>query len=204
MKLTKSFSPLLEQVSHKDTPLSSSGEKVSASIRCAWVEDLLLQVAELQETVKRLCSTRGAEMEANKWFQNHAPVADTTENEAPWTPVTHKSRSLLQPPHPSITTKTRSEALTAIYTHEQHLQRETIPAAYSGYHKKKEVLIVGDSSICLSDRESHNICYLPGGCHSLSRALSTIHCYSFMRGRMTPQARTWEESRKATKPWGCK
>jgi len=40
-------------------------------------------------------------------------------------------------PPSSITTKKRYEALTAIDTHEQGLQEETIPAAHSGYHKKK-------------------------------------------------------------------
>ena len=65
------------------------------------------QVAELQETVKRLRSVRGAETEIDKWFQNRAPVADTTENEAPCTLVTHKSRTLLQSPSSSITTKNR-------------------------------------------------------------------------------------------------
>ncbi|PKU31482.1 rna-directed dna polymerase from mobile element jockey-like [Limosa lapponica baueri] len=66
-------------------------------------------VAKLQETVKRLCSIRGAETEIDKWFRNHIPVVDTTENEAPWTLVTHKSRTMLQPPPSSITTKTRSK-----------------------------------------------------------------------------------------------
>ncbi|GAB0183754.1 cAMP-dependent protein kinase inhibitor alpha [Grus japonensis] len=42
-------------------------------------------MVESQETVKRLCSIRGAKMEIEKWFQNLAPVVDTTENEAPWT-----------------------------------------------------------------------------------------------------------------------
>jgi len=35
-------------------------------------------------------------MEMGKWLQNHAPVVDITENEAPWTMVAHKSRTLLQ------------------------------------------------------------------------------------------------------------
>ncbi|CAM9602172.1 unnamed protein product, partial [Bubo scandiacus] len=61
-------------------------------------------VAKLQETIKRLHSIAGAEMEVDKWFQNL--MADTTENEAPWTLVTHKSRSLLQSPLSGITTKT--------------------------------------------------------------------------------------------------
>lgn len=49
------------------------------------------------------------EMEIEKCFQSHASVADTTENLAPWTLVTQKSRTLLPYP-PSITTaKIRSE-----------------------------------------------------------------------------------------------
>jgi len=43
----------------------------------------------------------------DKLFQNHASVADATENEAPWTLVTHKSRTLLQSQPSNITTKTR-------------------------------------------------------------------------------------------------
>ena len=119
-------------------PEPCPGEEVSTCKRRAQVDDLLCQVAELQETVKRLCSIRGAETEIDKWFQNHAPVADTTENEAPWTLVTHKSRTLLQSPPSSITTKNRYEALTAVDTHEQGLQGETVPAAHRGYHKKKQ------------------------------------------------------------------
>ena len=76
-------------------PEPSPGGKVSTCKRCAQAEDLLRQVAKLQETVKRLHSIRGAKTETDKWFQNHAPVADTTENEAPWTLVTRKSRTLL-------------------------------------------------------------------------------------------------------------
>lgn len=53
-------------------------------------------------------------MEIDKWFQNDGPLMDTTENEAPWTLLTHKSRTLLQSPSSSITTKTRYEALTAV------------------------------------------------------------------------------------------
>ena len=73
-------------------------------------------------------------------------MADTPENEAPWTLVTHKSRTLLQSPLSSITTKNRYEDLTAVDTHEQGLQGETVAAAQSGYRKKKRlVLVVGDS-----------------------------------------------------------
>lgn len=39
------------------------GEKISTCTQCAQVVDLLCRVAELQETVNRLCSIRGAEME---------------------------------------------------------------------------------------------------------------------------------------------
>ncbi|PKU28829.1 suppression of tumorigenicity 5 [Limosa lapponica baueri] len=40
-------------------------------------------VAELQETVKRLRSIRGAKTEIDRWFQNNIPAVATTENEAP-------------------------------------------------------------------------------------------------------------------------
>lgn len=55
------------------------------------VHRVLHQLAELQETVKRLCSTREAEMEIDKWFQNHTLVADNTENVVSLTLMTHKS-----------------------------------------------------------------------------------------------------------------
>ncbi|PKU34838.1 28s ribosomal protein mitochondrial [Limosa lapponica baueri] len=120
-----------------ECPDPSPGEKESICKSCAQVDDRLHQVAELQETVKRLRSIRGTKMEIDKWFQNHAPVVDTRENEAPWILVTHKSRTLPQSPPSSITTKTRYEALIAVDTHEQGLQGETVPAAHSGYRKKK-------------------------------------------------------------------
>jgi len=94
-------------------------------------------VAELQETIKRLRRIRGAKLEIDKWLQNQAAVEGTTDNEAPWTLVTHKSRTPLQPPLSSITTENRHQALTAINTQEQCLPEETIPAAHSGYRKKK-------------------------------------------------------------------
>jgi len=117
--------------------LSSPGVKVSHCRRYMQVEELIHQVAELQKTAIRLLSIRGAEMETQKWFQNHAPVVSTTENEAPWTLVTHKSRSRLQPPSFSIATENTYEVLTATDTHEHSLQGETTPAAHSGYRKKK-------------------------------------------------------------------
>lgn len=42
--------------------------------RCAQVEDLLQQVAELQEEVRRPCDIREAEMELNSWFQAQLAV----------------------------------------------------------------------------------------------------------------------------------
>ncbi|GAB0205522.1 hypothetical protein GRJ2_003017800 [Grus japonensis] len=109
-------------------------------------------------------------MEVDRWFRNQVPVADTTENEASWTLVTHKSRTPFQSPHSSFTTKNRYEALTAVDTHEQGPQGETAPAAHSGYRKKKRrVLVVGDPllrgtkvPICQPDRESQEVCCLLG------------------------------------------
>ena len=89
----------------------------------------------MQETIRRLCSIRGAEREIGKWFQNHAPMVDTTENEAPWTLVTHKSRTLLLSPPSSIITKNRHEDFISVDIHEKGLQ-ETVPAAHSGYLKR--------------------------------------------------------------------
>ena len=80
MKLVRKETSV-QTVGCNECPDPSPGEKVSTCKRCAQVDDLLHQVAELQGTVKRLCGMRGAETEIEKWFQDHAPVADTTENE---------------------------------------------------------------------------------------------------------------------------
>ena len=108
-------------------------------------------------------------MEIATWLQNHAPVETTNETEAPWTLVTHKSRTPLQRPPSSIATNNKYEALTTVDTQEQGLQEETTPAAQSGYPKKKQrVLVVGDSllrgtetPICQPDGEAHKVCCLP-------------------------------------------
>lgn len=84
--------------------------------------------------------------EMDQWLQNFAPVVDTTENEALQTLVSHKIRAVLQSLPSSTTTKARSEALTASDTHKQGLQKQTVPAALSGYSRKKRgVLAVTDS-----------------------------------------------------------
>jgi len=90
-------------------------------------------VGELQEIIKRLHSIRGAELEIDPWLQNDVPVETNNENEAPWTWMTCKSRTPLQPPPSSITTKNKSEALTTIDTKDKCLQEETTPAAHRGY-----------------------------------------------------------------------
>jgi len=95
----------VQVVGCSERPDLSPGAKVSPCIRCAQVEDLLHQ--ELQETLKGLHCIRGAEKETEKWFQNHGPEVDTTENEPPWTLVTCKSKTRLQPPPSSITIKIR-------------------------------------------------------------------------------------------------
>lgn len=38
------------------------GKKVSTCTRCAQVDDLLHQVSEVQETIKKLCNIKGAEL----------------------------------------------------------------------------------------------------------------------------------------------
>lgn len=81
-----------------------------------------------------------------------------------------KSRAPPQSPPSSITTKIRYETLTAVVTHEQGLQGKTLPAAHSGYLKKKWwVLVVGNSQlrvteapVCWPDRESHEVYCLLG------------------------------------------
>lgn len=109
-----------------ECPDISPVENVSTCTRCSQVEDLLHQVAKFQETVKRVCSITGFETEIGNWFQKHISVVDTTENETPWSRVIHNSSALLQSPPSSITI--RYEALTAVDTHEQCLQGETVPA----------------------------------------------------------------------------
>ncbi|PKU30634.1 28s ribosomal protein mitochondrial [Limosa lapponica baueri] len=111
----------VQMVGCNECPDPSPGEKESTCKSCAQTDDLLHQVSELQETVERLCIIRGAETETDKWFQNRAPVADTTDNEAPWTLVTHKSRTLLQSSPSSINIINKYETLTAADTHKQGL-----------------------------------------------------------------------------------
>lgn len=91
-------------------------------------------MAELQETVTKLCGVRGAETEVGRWFHNHTFVVDTTEK-APWALVTHKSRTLLQSSPSNLSTKNRYEALTPRGIREQGLYEETVPAAQSGCGK---------------------------------------------------------------------
>jgi len=70
----------------------------------------------------------------------------------------------------SLTTKTKYEALTTIDTQDQALQEKSTPAADSRYCEKKSQLLVVDDSllrgteapICQPDRESHEVCCLPG------------------------------------------
>lgn len=109
-------------------------------------------------------------MEVDRWFQNHAPVVDITENEVPWTLVTCKSRTPPQSPPSSITTENNYEALTAVDTNKQGLEGETVPAACGEYHKKKlRLLAVGDSllkgteaPVCSPDGVSQEVCCIPG------------------------------------------
>lgn len=53
----------VQVVSCDECPDNSSGGKASTCTKSAKVEDLLWQLAELQETVHRLRSIRGAEIE---------------------------------------------------------------------------------------------------------------------------------------------
>lgn len=82
--------------------------------------------------------------------------------------MTHKNRSLLQ----SLPSSFRYEAFTSIDsrdTNDQNLQQETIPAACSGYYKKKHYVFVvnnfllkgTESPLCWPDRESQEFCCLP-------------------------------------------
>ena len=154
----------VQVVGCSECPDPSPGEKVST------FDDLLRQVAEFQERVKRLRSIRGSETEIDRWFHNQVPVVGSTETEAPWTLVSHRSRAPLQSSPSSFTTKTRYEASTAVDTHEQDAQGETLPTAHSGYRKeKRRVLVAGDcwlrgteAPTCRPDRESREVCCLLG------------------------------------------
>lgn len=128
--------------------------------------------------------------------------------------MTHKNRSLLQ----SLPSSFRYEVFTAIDSHDtndQELQEETIPAACSGYCKKKHYVLVVDNSLlksteaplCWPDRESQEVCYLPGAkiwdaaksvaAYQEHRLLSAI-ALSF---GLELEPRTWAESKKIIKPW---
>lgn len=131
---------------------------------------------QLQKTRRRLCSVRGAEEEIDEWFHNQCVMVDATQNKAPWTLLTHKSRILLHFPPSCITSRNSYDVLTAEDTYGQAPQGETVPAAHARNHKKKQwVLVVGDSllrgtkaPICRPDRESREVCCLPGaslGCY---------------------------------------
>jgi len=76
-------------------------------------------------------------LEIDRWLQNHAPVETNNEIEEPWTLLTCRSRTPLQPPPSRRTIENKFEALITIDTQEQCLQEETTPAAHSGYCKKK-------------------------------------------------------------------
>lgn len=105
--------------------------RINTWIRCAQVNDLLRQVAELQETANRLCRIREAETEIDKWFRTMLLcLTSLRKNEAPRTLLTNKSRTLLQSSPSSTTIKTRHKALTAVDTHEQGLDGETVPATH--------------------------------------------------------------------------
>ena len=56
----------VQVVGCNECPDPSAGVKVSTCTRCAQVDDLLHQVTELQETVKRLCSISRAEAEIDR------------------------------------------------------------------------------------------------------------------------------------------
>jgi len=55
----------VQAAASSECPEPSSGALLSACTRCWQVEDLISQVAELQETVNRLRSIRGAELETD-------------------------------------------------------------------------------------------------------------------------------------------
>lgn len=133
--------------------------------------------------------------------------------------VKHKSRTLLQYPPSRIRSKSRYEALTTVDTHNRGLHGKTLLAAHSGYCKMKLwVLVVDDSllrvtegPICWPDREWQEVgCFLGAKIQDVAERvpklvkLIIIHCYSFIWAQMAPQAGIWAESRKTTKPWGCK
>lgn len=94
-------------------------------------DELLWQVAALQDTDNRLCGSRGTETEVDMWLQNHTPTVDNPELETPWT------KAGLQPPPSNIQTKIRYDALEVFDICEQGKQGESAPGAHGGYCKKK-------------------------------------------------------------------
>ena len=117
--------------------------------------------------------------------------------EAPWTLVTRKSKTPLQPPPSSTTTKNKHEALTTVDTQEQGLQEETTPAAHSRHReKKRRVLAVGDPRLrgteaptCRPDREAREgCCFLGAEVRDVAEKVPqpvkstdycALRCYSF-------------------------
>lgn len=120
-------------------------------------------MAVLQEIVKRLCSIRGAELDLDRWFQNWAPVvdtpenvADTTENEAPWTMMTCRKQSSTLVSTLQHHDRKQIGSSTAIDTYKQGLQGETA-AACGGHHNKKQRLLVAGVSL-LKGTEAPTYC----------------------------------------------
>lgn len=108
--------------------------------------------AELQETVRRRCGIRRAEVEIDEWFHSWFVMIDVTQNEALWTLVTKKSRTPLQFPPSCITTRNRYYVLTPENTYEQALQKKTTPATHTRNHKKKPWVLIVDDSLLRSTK----------------------------------------------------
>lgn len=161
-----------------------------------------------QETVKRLCSVIEAEMDVDRWFQNHVPPAGT-EDEAPqsWWPTKAGMCFSLQ-----CHTRPRTGTLTALDTHEQGLQGETVPEAHVGHCKRNDVCSQWVTHVKgpwgLQQRtmwgsppsSSWGMRYCWEGA-TTSRGHTPLSTAALSCGTNNTQARTWAKSRKIIKSW---
>lgn len=83
----------------------------------------------------------------DKLFNNHILAADNAEKDAPCSLMARKSSMPLQHSRSSFTTKTGTELLRVIDTHDQDLKNEAVQAACGEYCEKKRCVLVEDDSV---------------------------------------------------------
>lgn len=163
--------------------------------------DLLCQE---QETVKRLCSIRGAEMEVDRWFQNHVPLVGT-EDEAPTKaglcfslhlPASHQTQKwhFNSSRHPWAKCSKRNCTRST----QGHYAKEMM-SAHSGWPWGLQQRAMWGSP--LSDSWGLRYCWKGA---TTSQELRLVSTAALPCGTNDTQAKTWAKSRKITKPWGSR